>query len=110
METTQAGQGAAIEEPSKPEPRAEGPPPPEQPSPREVADRLQERLAEAQDRGYLRELRFEYEDPNNDTVGIRLKIRDARTDKLLRTIPPEDQAEFSEKLGRFLGLLLDEQV
>lgn len=91
----------------------DGPPatatgPPEPASMKEVAQAISERLAEVQERGYLRELRFDYQHVGEGV--FQLKVLDARTDKVLRTIPSEEQLEFSRKLERFLGLLIDEQV
>ena len=92
----------------KDEPRATSTGPPERVSMEEVAQAIGERLAEVQERGYLRELRFDYEHVGEGV--FQLKVLDARTDKVLRTIPSEEQLEFSKKLERFLGLLIDEQV
>ncbi len=97
----------AVEPAREPEiPRDTGPP--KRPSTEEVAQRIQERLAEAQSKGYLRELRFHYES-REDGV-FQLKVIDAKTDKVLRTIPHEEQIEFAERLDNFLGLLIDEQA
>lgn len=82
--------------------------PPERPSTEEVAQRINARLAEAQEKGYLRELSFKYETLEGGV--LQLKVMDAKTDKVLRTIPHEDQIEFAERLDRFLGLLIDEQA
>ncbi len=73
-----------------------------------AAERLKQRFEEIQDRGYLRELRLEHE--ILDSGRIVVKIHDARTDKVIRTLPPEDQLAFSERLEDTLGLLFDEQV
>ncbi len=74
----------------------------------DVAEAIGKRLAEVQERGYLRELRFDYEHVGDGV--FQLKVLDARTDKVLRTIPSEEQIEFAKKLERFLGLLVDEQA
>ncbi len=80
-----------------------------EPEPREdAAARLQERFEEIQTRGYLRELKLEHS--VTDGGRIVVKIRDARTDKVIREVPPEDQVEFAERLEENLGVLFDRQV
>ena len=41
---------------------------------------------------------------------MMVKVRDARTDKVVREIPPEDLVEFSRKMRRYLGLLMDKRA
>ena len=74
----------------------------------EAALRLRERFEEIQTRGYLRELKLEHS--VTDGGRIVVKIRDARTDKVIREVPPEDQVEFAERLEENLGVLFDRQV
>ena len=74
----------------------------------ETAIRLRERFEEIQTRGYLRELKLEHS--VTDGGRIVVKIRDARTDKVIREVPPEDQVEFAERLEENLGVLFDRQV
>ena len=101
--------GQPVGQRQEPVPRKEGTGPPEdQPSMQDVAEAIGKRLAEVQERGYLRELRFDYEHVGDGV--FQLKVLDARTDKVLRTIPSEEQIEFAKKLERFLGLLVDEQA
>ena len=100
--------GQPVGQRQEPVPRKEGTGPPDQPSMQEVAEAIGKHLAEVQERGYLRELRFDYEHVEEGV--FQLKVLDARTDKVLRTIPSEEQIEFAKKLERFLGLLIDEQV
>jgi flagellar protein FlaG len=38
-----------------------------------------------------------------------VKVRDARTDKVVREIPPEELVEFGKKMRRYLGVLLDKK-
>ncbi len=38
-----------------------------------------------------------------------VKVRDARTDKVVREIPPEELVEFGKKMRRYLGVLLDKR-
>ncbi|HNX19986.1 MAG TPA: flagellar protein FlaG [Acidobacteriota bacterium] len=46
-----------------------------------------------------------------DEDGVMMvKVRDARTDKVVREIPPEDLVEFSRKMRRYLGLLMDKRA
>lgn len=42
--------------------------------------------------------------------GLLVKVRDAKTDKVVREIPPEELVEFGRKLKRYLGLLLDKRA
>lgn len=71
----------------------------------EAQKRLTEALDEARSKGYLRELNLQYEFTESGSMVI--KVMDARTDKLVRTIPSEEQLAFARGMERFLGLLFD---
>lgn len=43
----------------------------------------------------------------SDDGELLVKVRDARTDKVVRTIPPDELVEFGRKLKQYQGLLLD---
>jgi flagellar protein FlaG len=72
----------------------------------ELAERFAEHLENLHAQGYLRELRLDYE--NLEDGDLVVKIMDARTDKVIREIPPEDQVEFAKRMEEVLGLIMDE--
>jgi flagellar protein FlaG len=72
----------------------------------ELTQKFSEHLAKLHDEGYLRELRLDYE--QLDDGDLKVKIMDARTDKVIREIPPEDQVEFAKRMEEVLGLIMDE--
>ena len=72
----------------------------------ELAEKFEEHLESLHAQGYLRELRLDYE--NLEDGGLVVKIMDARTDKVIREIPPEDQIEFAKRMEEVLGLIMDE--
>ncbi len=59
-----------------------------------------EALEKAEARGFLRRTSVRYEFTDNGTMVI--KVMDARTDKLVRTIPPEEQLAFARGTGTVL--------
>jgi flagellar protein FlaG len=72
----------------------------------ELAEKFSEHLDNLHSQGYLRELRLDYE--NLEGGDLLVKIMDARTDKVIREIPPEDQVEFAKRMEEVLGLIMDE--
>jgi flagellar protein FlaG len=72
----------------------------------ELAEKFSEHLENLHSQGYLRELRLDYE--NLEGGDLMVKIMDARTDKVIREIPPEDQVEFAKRMEEVLGLIMDE--
>ena len=72
----------------------------------ELTRKFREHLDNLHDHGYLRELKLDYE--HLDTGDLMVKIIDARTDKTIRTIPPEEHVEFARRMEEFLGLIMDE--
>ncbi len=42
-----------------------------------------------------------------DDGELLVKVRDARTDKVVRTIPPDELVEFGRKMKQYIGLILD---
>ena len=72
----------------------------------ELTQKFSQHLAKLHDEGYLRELRLDYE--QLDDGDLKVKILDARTDKVIREIPPEDQVEFAKRMEEVLGLIMDE--
>jgi len=77
--------------------------------PARTAEKLRERLREIHEKGYLRELRMDVE-IERDLGLVMVKIIDARTDKVIRTVPPREQVEFARKMEAFLGLLFDQKA
>ncbi|UCF67829.1 MAG: flagellar protein FlaG [Acidobacteriota bacterium] len=71
----------------------------------QVTQALGERLEEIRARGYLRELRLDYEIREEGQVMV--KILDAKTDKVIRTVPQEEQLELARRMDEYLGVLLD---
>jgi flagellar protein FlaG len=69
---------------------------------------LVSRLDQLNRSGELQNVRFEYEVTDGGSVVI--KVKDAKTDKVIREIPPEEQQQFSRKLRDYLGLLFDERA
>ncbi len=79
------------------------------PDPKKAAERIRQKLREIHEKGYLRELRMDVE--IEDDLGlVMVKIIDARTDKVIRTVPPKEQVEFARKMEAFLGLLFDQKA
>ncbi|GAB4369165.1 MAG: hypothetical protein Kow0062_02910 [Acidobacteriota bacterium] len=76
---------------------------------RETVDRLKEQLERVRAQGYLREIRMDVE-VDRESNDIMVKILDARTEKVIREIPPEEQVTFAKKLGEVLGLIFEEIV
>ena len=74
------------------------------PTEQEVAQ-FEEKFAKIQSRGYLRELKLEYE--INEGGDVIVTILDAQTEKVIRTLPPEEQREFGRRLQETIGLLFD---
>ncbi len=79
------------------------------PDPKKAAERIRQRLREIHEKGYLRELRMDVE-VEHDLGLVMVKIIDARTDKVIRTVPPKEQVEFARKMEMFLGLLFDHRA
>ncbi len=79
------------------------------PDPKKAAERIREKLREIHEKGYLRELRMDVE-IEQDLGLVMVKIIDARTDKVIRTVPPREQVEFARKMEAFLGLLFDHRA
>ncbi len=71
----------------------------------EARRRMGEALEKAEARGFLRRTSVRYEFTDDGTMVI--KVMDARTDKLVRTIPPEEQLAFARGLEQYFGLLVD---
>ncbi len=76
---------------------------------RDTVEQLREQLERVREQGYLREIRMDVE-VDRESNDIMVKILDARTEKVIREIPPEDQVEFARKLGEVLGLIFEEIV
>lgn len=72
----------------------------------ELSRQFSEHLQRLHEKGYLRELRLDYE--RLDGGGLQVKILDARTDKVIRQIPPEEQVEFAQRMEEVLGVIMDE--
>ncbi|RMG43579.1 MAG: flagellar protein FlaG [Acidobacteria bacterium] len=97
------------EPPAAPPPRAAetaGDRPPVPADAPQFLEDLKRQLAEIQARGSLRQLRLDYEIRDGNVVVV--KILDAETDKVIRTVPPEEQLELARRLEEYLGLVLDE--
>lgn len=45
-----------------------------------------------------------------DDGTVLVKVRDVKTDKVVREVPPEDLVEFGKKMRQYLGLLLDKRA
>lgn len=54
----------------------------------------------------LRARRLEYEVREDGVVVV--KVRDAETDKVILTVPPEEQLELARRLEQYFGRVLDE--
>jgi len=76
---------------------------------RETVDRLREQLERVREQGYLREIRMDV-NVDDKLNRIVVKVLDARTEKVIREIPPEEQVAFARKLGEVLGLIFEETV
>jgi flagellar protein FlaG len=74
---------------------------------REVAEAMKAHLEEIHEKGYLRELRMEV-DVSREDGSMQVKVLDARTDKVIRTVPPEEQIQFAQRMTELFGLLFDE--
>lgn len=53
----------------------------------------------------LADVRLDIQVENDGLVVV--KVRDAKTDKVVREIPPEELVEFGRKMRQMLGLLMD---
>ena len=53
----------------------------------------------------LADVRLDIQVENDGLVVV--KVRDAKTDKVVREIPPEELVEFGRKMRQMLGLLVD---
>jgi uncharacterized FlaG/YvyC family protein len=99
-----SGQQVAVVEPEEASPDAKAKEAQERVE--QLARKFSEHLENLHEHGYLRELKLDYENLEGDQLMV--KIVDARTDKTIRTIPPEDQVEFARRMEEFLGLIMDE--
>lgn len=104
MQKGSSGQKVAVVEPEESSPDAKAKQARE--NVEHLTQKFREHLENLHDHGYLRELKLDYERLEGDQLMV--KIVDARTDKTIRTIPPEDQVEFARRMEEFLGLIMDE--
>lgn len=71
----------------------------------EVIKQFNEQFQAMQARGFLREVRMQVSISDEGMVSV--KILDARTEKVIREIPPKDQAEFAKHLREAAGMVFD---
>jgi len=79
--------------------------PPEAPTPEDIQAKLRQQFELMQSQGLMRQVRMEYVVSNRGLEMV--KVRDEKTDKVIRTIPQEELVEFARRMQVLQGVLFD---
>lgn len=97
------GEAAAAEKEKKPAPGAKA-----EVSPEEALSPLEAKLKQPEEMGLPGPTRLDIVVENDGIVMV--KVRDAKTDKVVREVPPEELIEFGRRMKKYLGVLFDKRA